>query len=311
MAESRTTAVRHFLCGLAMGAADAVPGISGGTVALVLGIYRRLVDAISQVNGEAFSLVRRRQWRTLVEKFDLWFLLTLLAGIACGLLTFVVVLRELIGEADHPAWTRPFVYAVFFGAIAASGYLVTRMIHPRNVAHGFLCLSLAIVGVGIGYWLTSLPMLHEFSTAPNPLVSMLLGAIAICAMILPGISGSYLLLVFGAYHYFSGIPKALAKGQLVPADLFAFGCFAIGCVVGLLSFSKLLKWLLHKHEAFTLSLMGGFMIGALQKLWPWQGNEVEPPISEEAPICFALMFVAAVAVIAIDFLARPKAEDPL
>ncbi|PQO33640.1 DUF368 domain-containing protein [Blastopirellula marina] len=312
MSDPRINSVRHFFCGLAMGAADAVPGISGGTVALVLGIYRRLVDAISQVNIEAFQLLRKREWKALAERFDIWFLLALLGGIACGILTFVTILHDLIGEPDHPARTKPLVYATFFGAIAASGYLVTRMIHPKNLQHAIVCVVLAIVGGGFAYWLTSLPELTDYTTAPNPLVSFLLGAIAICAMILPGISGSYLLLILGAYHYFSGIPKALAKGQLVMEDLFAFVCFALGCVVGILSFSKFLKWLLHQHEAVTLSLMGGFMIGALKKLWPWDAQTpVENPYPNETVICFSLMIIAAVVVVAIDFIARPKAEDPL
>ncbi|RCS47626.1 DUF368 domain-containing protein [Bremerella cremea] len=312
MSEPRINSVRHFLCGLAMGAADAVPGISGGTVALVLGIYRRLVDAISQVNGQTFHLLRKRDWKALAERFDIWFLLALLAGVACGILTFVTILHDLIGEPDHPARTKPLVYATFFGAIAGSGYLVTRMIHPKNRQHLVLCIVLAIVGGGFAYWLTSLPALNDFTTAPNPLVSFLLGAIAICAMILPGISGSYLLLILGAYHYFSGIPKAMAKGQLVMEDVFAFACFALGCLFGLLSFSKFLKWLLHQHEAATLSLMGGFMIGALKKLWPWdESAPVENPYPHETISCFALMVLAAAVVIAIDYIARPKAADPL
>lgn len=311
MSPLKIDAIRHFLCGIAMGAADAVPGISGGTVALVLGIYRRLVDAVSQVSVDAFRLLIKRQWKALAERFDFWFLLLLLAGIACGLLTFVVVLHELIGEADHPASTRPFVYAVFFGAIVASGYLVAKMVRPSNTRHAILCGLLGIGGAAFAWWLTGLPALEAFDSAPNPIVSFLLGSIAICAMILPGISGSYLLLVFGAYHYFSGVPKALAKGEIVLGDLFAFACFALGCLVGLLSFSKLLKWLLHQHEAVTLSVMGGFMIGALRKLWPWQGDEVEAPFANEAVICFALMVAAAVAVLVIDYLARPDVEEQI
>ncbi|MBA2114058.1 DUF368 domain-containing protein [Bremerella alba] len=311
MAPLKINGIRHFLCGIAMGAADAVPGISGGTVALVLGIYRRLVDAVSQVNVEAFQLLWKRQWRTLAERFDFWFLLVLLGGIACGLLTFVVILHELIGEAGHPASTRPLVYAVFFGAIVASGFLVGKMVRPANANHAILCVILASVGAAFAWWLTGLPALEAFSSAPSPFISFLLGAIAICAMILPGLSGSYLLLVFGAYHYFSGVPKALAKGQIVVGDLFAFVCFAVGCLVGLLSFSKVLKWLLHQHEAVTLSVMGGFMIGALRKLWPWQGDEVETPFANESAICFGLMVLAAIVVIVIDFLARPNVEEQI
>ncbi|PQO30736.1 DUF368 domain-containing protein [Blastopirellula marina] len=311
MGPLKINAIRHFLCGIAMGAADAVPGISGGTVALVLGIYRRLVDAVSQVNVEAFRLLMKRQWRTLAERFDFWFLLVLLCGIACGLLTFVVVLHELIGEADHPASTRPFVYAVFFGAIVASGFLVAKMVRAVSTGHLILCTLGSVGGAAFAWWLTGLPALEAFDSAPNPIVSFLLGSIAICAMILPGISGSYLLLVFGAYHYFSGVPKALAKGEIVLGDLFAFACFALGCLVGLLSFSKVLKWLLHQHEALTLSIMGGFMIGALRKLWPWQGDEVETPFANEAPICFGLMVLAAIVVLVIDYLARPNLDEEI
>src|SRR5690606_1853172 len=109
---------------------------------------------------------------------------------------------------------------------AGSSYLVARMIHPKSRRHGQICIAGAVLGALFAWWLTGLPALYAFSAAPNPIVSFLLGAIAICAMILPGISGSFLLLVFGAYHYFSGIPKALAKGQIVWPDVFAFVFFA-------------------------------------------------------------------------------------
>lgn len=294
-----------------MGAADAVPGISGGTVALVLGIYRRLVDAVSQVNLTALKQIKERQWQTLAKRFDIWFLIWLLAGIGCGLLVFVTILHELIGEANHPATTKPFVYAVFFGAIIASGFLVAKMVRPKSIEHTFMCVGLAILGAAFAYWLTSLRAVEAFESAPNPIVSFALGAIAICAMILPGISGSYLLLVLGAYQYFSGIPKALLKGHLVWPDLFAFACFALGCVSGLLTFSKFLKWLLHRYEAATLSVMGGFMIGAVYKLWPWQPDNVESPYQYETPICYGLMIFAAILVLVVDRLARPDLDEQL
>ena len=309
MTSPHSSRIRHFFCGVAIGAADAVPGISGGTVALVLGIYRRLVEAISQVNLEAFRLLRERQWRSLAQRFDAGFLAMLLAGIICGFLAFVSIMHELIGEADHPAPTRPFVYAIFFGAITGSSYLVARMIHPTSRRHTQLCVAGAIVGALVAWWLTGLPALEAFSTAPNPVVSFLLGAIAITAMILPGISGSYLLLIFGAYHYYSGIPKDLAKGHIIWVDMLASASFALGCLIGLLSFSKILKWLLREHEAITLSVMGGFMIGALGKLWPWQGNEIEPPLSYEPVLCIFLMIAAAFTVIVIDLIARPKVKQ--
>ncbi len=304
MASSRMAAIRHFFCGVLMGAADAVPGISGGTVALILGIYRRLVSAISQVNRQTLQMLLRREWSQLAETFDLRFLAILLGGIVCGLLTFVVVLHELIGEPERPAVTRPFVYAVFFGAIAGSGVVVGRMVRPANRQHAGVCAAAAIAGAWFAWWLTGLPALDEFSSAPNPLLSFLLGVIAISAMILPGLSGSYLLLIFGAYHYYSGIPKVLGRGEITVPDLAACVCFVAGCVVGILTFSKFLRWLLLRYEAMTLAVMGGFMIGALRKLWPWQGDEVEPPVPYESIFCVLLMVAAAALVLGVDYWTR-------
>jgi len=292
-----------------MGAADAVPGISGGTVALILGIYQRLINAISRVGKEAVVLLKTRRWKSLAEFLDLKFLVCLAPGILSGLLVFVVLLHELIGEPDHPAWTRPFIYAIFFGAIAGSTYLVGKMVQFRNQGHAFACVALAVAGAIFAWWLTGLPALEGFTSAPNLMICFLLGSIAISAMILPGISGSYLLLVFGAYHYFSGIPKAILKGKLVFADLIAFAAFALGCLIGLLGFSRVLKWLLRKYHSATLAVMGGFMVGALRKLWPWQGDEVEPAQAMEFPICIVLIVASAVAILAIDHFARPVTTD--
>ncbi|MEX1039695.1 MAG: DUF368 domain-containing protein, partial [Pirellulaceae bacterium] len=262
--------IHHLLSGLAMGAADAVPGVSGGTVALIMGVYRRLVTAISQVNLEAWEELRRRDWPGLAKRFDLRFLLTLGSGIAVGLLTFLTLLHELIGPAEDPAPTRPYVYALFFGAICGSTVLVARLAQPASTSQATRFGLLGAAGAALAYGLTELEQLDAFSSAPHPLFSFLLGAVAISAMILPGLSGSYLLLIFGAYTYFSGIPKAIRKGELVPEDVVAFGLFALGCLVGLLSFAKVLRWLLKHYEGATMAVMGGFMLGAVKQVWPWQ-----------------------------------------
>jgi putative membrane protein len=247
--------LHHLLSGLAMGAADAVPGVSGGTVALVMGVYRRLVTAISQVSLEALGELRQGDWRGLAERFDLRFLVTLAIGIAIGLLTFVMLLHELIGTPDAPAATRPYVYALFFGAICGSSYLVAKLTKPTSPGQAALYGLLGAAGAGFAFWLTGLDQLTPISTAPNLLFAFLLGAVAISAMILPGISGSYLLLIFGAYSYFSGIPKAILKGQLVTQDVLDLADYAVLCLEGLLSYAKELRWLLIRHEGPTMTMM--------------------------------------------------------
>jgi len=295
--------LHHLLSGLAMGAADAVPGVSGGTVALIMGVYRRLVTAISQVNLESLSELRQGNWSGLAKRFDLRFLLTLGLGIVIGLLTFLTLLHELIGPADDPASTRPYVFALFFGAICGSVLIVARLAKPVSTSQATLFGLLSVVAAAFAYYLTKLEALDAFSTAPHPLASFLLGAVAISAMILPGLSGSYLLLIFGAYTYFSGIPKAILKGQLVPEDVVAFGLFALGCLVGLLSFAKVLRWLLKHHEGATMAVMGGFMLGAVRQVWPWQ-DQRWGPTQAETITCLGLILLAAAGVLLIDWLVR-------
>lgn len=286
-----------------MGAADAVPGVSGGTVALIMGVYRRLVTAISQVNLEAWAELRRGNWSGLAKRFDLRFLLTLGIGIAVGLLTFLTLLHELIGPAEEPAATRPYVYALFFGAICGSTLLVARLVKPTGAGQSTRFGLLGAAGAACAFWLTEQDQLDAFSSAPHPLFSFLLGAVAISAMILPGLSGSYLLLIFGAYTYFSGIPKAILKGQLVPEDLVAFCLFALGCLVGLLSFSKVLRWLLTHHDGATMAVMGGFMLGAVKQVWPWEDQRWgSTPI--ETIACLGLILLAAAGVLLVDWLVR-------
>ncbi|MGY8767869.1 MAG: DUF368 domain-containing protein [Pirellulales bacterium] len=291
---------KHVLCGIMMGAADAVPGVSGGTVALILGIYNRLVTAISHVDRQLFAHLKKREWAAAAKLLDLKFVIALGIGIAVGLLVFVMLIHELIHEG-HPA--RPYVYALFFGAIIGSSYLVARLVKVNSPNQAGVCLGLGIVGAGFAYWLTSLSLLEPVDSAPNLVFLFFCGTIAISAMILPGISGSYLLLIFGVYKYLSGIPKALLKGQVDSEDLLAFTVFAVGCVVGLLCFSKLLRWLLKHYEPQTMALMCGFMIGALRSLWPWETITPDAAVPEVLG-CIVVIVIAAVGVVAIDLVVR-------
>ncbi|MFI4874371.1 MAG: DUF368 domain-containing protein [Blastopirellula sp. JB062] len=293
-------AARHWGCGLLMGAADAIPGVSGGTVALVLGIYRRLVAAISHFDAEAVQLLLKRQWRALAQRIDFFFLLALGGGVVVGLATFIILIHELIADGN-PA--RPYAYAIFFGAIAASSWLVMKLIDAQTTNLRIVSALLGLGGALFAYWLTGLETLEEVHAAPHLGFTFCCGMVAISAMILPGISGSYILLILGMYHYLSGIPKSLLKGEAVSAELVQFFVFAIGCAVGLIAFSKFLRWLLYRYEPQTMALMCGFMVGAMRKLWPWADQPTIFPASGGELIgCAAAAIVAALVVCGADYL---------
>lgn len=294
-------AARHAGCGFVMGAADAIPGVSGGTVALVLGIYRRLVAAISHFDAVSIRLLLKREWRELARRIDFFFLLALGCGIVAGLGTFILLIHELI-EPESPA--RPYTYAVFFGAITASSWLVMKLIDAKSPEQKGICVLLGLCGAGVAFLLTGPRVFPDVQEAPNLAFTFVCGMIAICAMILPGISGSYLLLILGMYRYLSGIPKALLKGEAAGADLVQFVVFALGCVIGLIAFSKFLRWLLHRFEPETMALMCGFMIGALRALWPWREGDafLGPPSTGALLGCAALAILTAVAVCGADYL---------
>ncbi|UUO07010.1 DUF368 domain-containing protein [Blastopirellula sp. J2-11] len=293
-------AARHVGCGLLMGAADAIPGVSGGTVALVLGIYRRLVAAISHFDLISVKLLLRREWRAAVQRIDLFFLLALGGGIVIGLGTFILLIHELI-EPHSPA--RPYTYAVFLGAIAASSWLVMKLIHASTNDPLSICWALGIIGAAVAFLLTGPQVFPDVQQAPPLLFTFCCGMVAICAMILPGISGSYILLILGMYRYLSGIPKSLLKGEAIGGDLLQFVVFAVGCAVGLIAFSKFLRWLLHRYEPQTMSLMCGFMIGAMRALWPWRDGDayIGPPSTGELIGCAALAITAALVVCGADY----------
>lgn len=282
-----------------MGAADAIPGVSGGTVALVLGIYRRLVAAISHFDVISIKLLLKREWRALAQRIDLFFLLALGGGIALGLVMFILLIHELI-EPESTA--RPYTYAVFLGTIAASSWLVMKLIQPSKSSLA-ICWALGISGVVVAYLLTGPQVFPDVEQAPNLVFTFCCGMVAISAMILPGISGSYLLLILGMYRYLSGIPKAILKGTVVGSDLLQFAVFAIGCAVGLIMFSKFLRWLLHRYEPQTMALMCGFMIGAMRSLWPWREGDafIGPASTGQLIGCVALAILAAVVVCGADY----------
>lgn len=272
--DSFSSSVRNALRGACMGCADVIPGVSGGTVALILGIYERLVTAISHVDFLAVRHVRRREWKQLATHVDMRFLITLGSGLVCGVVGMTLVVGLLLNHQT----TRALTFAVFFGAIFASAILVARLIQTATRLQTIRCVALGLIGAASAYWVSTLQMAHA-TTTPSYAYVFVCGCIAICAMILPGISGAMILLVLGIYEHLTEIPRNLLSGKHVADGLLTIGVFGAGCAISLVLFSKLLRWLLTRHHATTMALLCGFMFGALRKLWPFQ-HDLTPDIEK-------------------------------
>lgn len=234
-----------------MGAADAVPGVSGGTIAFVTGIYEELIHSIKQFGPSAFGAWRRGGLSGLAMHLNLPFLMPLLAGVAVSLVSVAHLVVWLM--TDHPLLLNGF----FFGLVAASALVVSR--HPADWRWWHI-LPL-VVGLVLAHWLPTLMPIVGLLGSQN-LTLLLGGAIAISAMLLPGVSGSFLLLTMGLYGTVMDGIRGFDVGLL--------GIFGLGCLLGLFVFSRLLSWLLHHHHTATLQLLVGFIIGSLPVLWPWR-----------------------------------------
>jgi putative membrane protein len=232
-----------------MGAADVVPGVSGGTVAFITGIYDELLRSINSIDLEALKLLGKFRIAELWKKVNGSFLVTLFAGIATSLLSLAKLMIYLLEH--HPI----IIWSFFFGLILISAPLVLREIKKWRVST-FLSF---LVGTGIAYAITVLSP----TQSPDALWFIFIsGAVAICAMILPGISGAFILLLIGKYQY---MITALTEFN-IPVVL----VFITGCVVGLLGFSRFLSWILENYHSATVALLAGFMLGSLNKVWPWR-----------------------------------------
>jgi len=249
----------HVGRGFLMGGADIIPGVSGGTVALILGIYRRLVTAVSHFDLETLRLLRRGELGQAIRRVDLYFLMALGLGIGVGIVSLASLMHSLLTQSA----TRSLTLAVFFGLIVASGVLVGRMVERWGPG----TILVAAVGTAFAFWITGLQSFHP---DPTYLYVFFCGMVAICAMILPGISGAYILLLLGMYVHVTGAIKGLPRGDVSTENLMTIAAFLAGCAIGLVSFSKLLRWLLSRHESTTMALLCGFMLGSLRRIWPFQ-----------------------------------------
>ena len=255
--DSITGDIINGVRGFCMGAADTVPGVSGGTVALILGHYHRLVSAISQVDSTFASLVVQRKFADAFQHIDGRFLLALGAGIGTGVVTLSGLMHWLL---DH---RMPETLAVFLGLMIASVWVVSRYVTRWTLGSGVAL----VIGMIVAVTITLLPMSSGNASLPYLFFS---AAIAICAMILPGISGAFVLLLLGVYHAVTGLIKDAARGNITLDSVIQISVFGSGCLLGLLGFSRLLKWLLEHHRNVTMSALMGLMIGSLGKLWPLQ-----------------------------------------
>ncbi len=237
------------LKGIAMGAADAVPGVSGGTIAFISGIYEELVNTISNIGFSLFKTLKNEGISAFWKQGNGNFILALLSGIIISYVSFMRLAKYLIEQ--HPI----LIWSFFFGLIVASIYFVGKQIRAWNLA---IVVGL-IFGALSAYYITTLP---SMANNAHPLFLFFAGALAICAMILPGISGSFILVILGAYKTLS---DALHDFDLKRVVLFAFGA-----LVGLLSFSHVLKWLFKHYHNITLAILTGFIFGSLNKIWPWK-----------------------------------------
>lgn len=243
----------HLIVGLKgflMGAANVIPGVSGGTMAVITGIFHRMVSALSTLGDpQTYKLLFSGKFRDFWKKIDGGFILALLVGI---LLSIFSVAKLLGYTMDHfPVET----WAFFFGLIVASALIMLADVKKWK----FLDVILVLVGIGLG---VAVCLLSPTETPDSLWFIALCGAIGVCSMILPGISGSFILLILGKYHYI----MIEAVNNL---NLLVLGTFAVGGVVGVILFAKLLNWLMSRWERATMLVLTGFIIGSLVRIWPW------------------------------------------
>lgn len=237
------------LKGMGMGAADVVPGVSGGTIAFITGIYEELVHSIKNINYATISTLWKEGIPAFWKAVNGSFLLSVVGGILISVLTLARLLEFLL--VNHPV----LIWSFFFGLIIGSAIYVARSIEKWNTG---TVVSL-VTGIAVAWFITSVT---PAETTEAYWFIFLSGALAICAMILPGISGSFILLLLGKYQF---VLNALNEGRLS-----VIAVLLTGALVGIISFSHLLSWLLKKFHHLTIAVLSGFMIGSLNKIWPWK-----------------------------------------
>jgi len=239
------------LKGMAMGIAELVPGVSGGTIAFVTGIYEEFIESINRVNFSTFKTLQKEGFKMFWQQINGNFLAALFLGMLISIVSLSSLLKWLFEFHTIAIW------AFFFGLVLASILIVGKEIKRWKP----LEIILLIISASLAYFITTLPPSANADSLPYLFMS---GAIAICAMILPGISGSFILVLLGSYK--------TVIDAVDERDFRVLITVAFGCLVGLLSFARLLKWMFNKHKNITLVILTGFIAGSLNKIWPWKAT---------------------------------------
>ena len=297
------------LKGMAMGAADVVPGVSGGTIAFISGIYEELINTISGIKPSLLTTWKKDGFSTMWKEMNGSFLLALIGGILVSFFSLMRVANYLL--ENHPI----LIWSFFFGLVVASIWFVAKQIPKWN----FKVILALIIGAAIAFYIVSLP---PMAANTSYLYLFFSGAIAVCAMILPGISGAFILVLLGAY-------KSITEAAH-DFDLKTLGVVGIGAVFGLLTFSRILKWLFVHYSSITLAVLTGFITGSLNKIWPWKEvletatyGEKEVVLKEASVLpwnfdgnpqtiwAFVLMLAGFFLIILLEYLAtdKPESED--
>ena len=238
-----------FAKGLSMGIANAIPGVSGGTIALITGIYEEFLNSLKSFDTEAIGFLKRGKFKELWAHVNGTFLLVLIIGIVSSIIPLATIITFILTNYPIPIWS------FFFGLIMISFFSVIKEIKTWNLASFFSLVA----GIAVAYYLT---LVSPVDTPTDLWFIFLAGMLAISAMMLPGISGAVILLILGKYEYIITSLKDLN----IPVIL----TFMIGCIMGVLSFSKLISWMLKNFHGPAIALLSGFMIGSLNKIWPWK-----------------------------------------
>ena len=241
--------IKLFFKGVFMGIADAIPGVSGGTIALLLGIYEELISTISNLNFSLITKLKNNGFKSFWESLNGNFLITLVLGIGISLILFVKISANLL--TSHPLY----VWSFFLGLILATVYVIYKLIESWNLVN----IISTLLMIAFSIILTSYSL--NISDDTNLFYILICGIIASSAMILPGISGSLILVILGVY-------KILVEA-LDNLDVKIISSFIVGAVIGVISFSKILKWLFNNYKSLAYSIMLGLVIGSIEKIWPW------------------------------------------
>ncbi|NOU52422.1 DUF368 domain-containing protein [Pseudoalteromonas sp. JBTF-M23] len=292
-----------------MGAADVVPGVSGGTIAFITGIYSRFLHALKSFDLDALAILKNNGFKAFWSHVDGYFLLSVFAGLVTSAASLAKLITYLLAHHQILVWS------FFFGLIVASFIHVAKQVKRWRWQTILSC----IVGAFMAFVITTIA---PSEAVPHWWMFFVAGAIAVCAMILPGISGSFILLLLGMYGH--------VLNAVTVRDFALVGLFLAGCVVGLMVFSRFLSWLLDKYEQVTFSLLAGFLIGSLNLLWPWKtvvstyinSHGVEKPliqqnvtpmefasvtgISPQTGLCIALALAGLLLILAVEKLTESK-----